>query len=59
MHRFFLRDPLNASLTFLDGTPDYMHMAPAAHRVAKAFPDAKIIVLLRDPVRSDLRSFCT
>lgn len=44
------RDPGNASLTFLDGTPDYMHMPSAACRIASAFPAAKIIVLLRDPV---------
>ena len=44
------RDPANTSLTFLDGTPDYMHIPSSACRIATAFPDARIVVLLRDPV---------
>jgi hypothetical protein len=44
------RNTSNATLTFLDGTPDYMHIPSAACRIAAAFPEAKLIVLLRDPV---------
>ncbi|GAX86375.1 hypothetical protein CEUSTIGMA_g13787.t1 [Chlamydomonas eustigma] len=40
----------NTTLTFIDGTPDYMHTPSAACRIAGAFPEAKLIVLLRDPV---------
>ncbi|GAX77037.1 hypothetical protein CEUSTIGMA_g4484.t1 [Chlamydomonas eustigma] len=43
-------DLLNSSLTFIDGTPDYVHVPAAACRIKTAFPDAKIMVLLRDPV---------
>ena len=42
-------DPMNASLTFVDGTPDYMHTPTAAYRIAAAFPRAKIIAVLRNP----------
>ena len=42
-----LSDP---SLTFLDGTPDYLHIPTSACRISKEFPDAKFIILLRDPV---------
>ncbi len=43
-------DPLNQTLTFLDGTPDYMHIPSAACRIRSAFPKARLIMLLRDPV---------
>ncbi len=44
------RDIHDSSLTFVDGTPDYMHIPSAACRIRSTFPDAKLIVLLRDPV---------
>ena len=52
------RDPTNASLTFLDGTPDYMHIPSSACRIATAFPEARIVVLLRDPVARALSQVC-
>ena len=44
----------NESVTFLDGTPDYLHIPAAACRIAAAFPDARFIVLLKDPVQRAL-----
>ncbi|GAX77038.1 hypothetical protein CEUSTIGMA_g4485.t1 [Chlamydomonas eustigma] len=46
--------PQDRSLTFLDGTPDYMHIASSPCRLSKVFPDAKLIVVLRDPVQRAL-----
>ena len=45
--RSALDDP---SVTFLDGTPDYIHIPSAACRIASAFPSAKLVLVLRDPV---------
>ena len=58
MHLHACRDPANASLTFLDGTPDYMHIPSSACRIAAAFPDARIVVLLRVPVARSLSQVC-
>ncbi len=44
-------DPKNESLTFLDATPGYILLPTAACRIRAAFPDAKIIAILRDPVK--------
>jgi hypothetical protein len=41
---------MNSSLTFIDGTPDYLHIPSAACRIKAAFPNARLIVLLREPV---------
>ncbi|GAX77034.1 hypothetical protein CEUSTIGMA_g4481.t1 [Chlamydomonas eustigma] len=43
-------DLLNSSLTFMDGTPSYLMIPSAACRIKAVFPDARFIVLLRDPV---------
>jgi hypothetical protein len=43
------RDLLNSSLTYIDGTPDYLQVPAAACRIKAAFPDARLIVVLRDP----------
>jgi hypothetical protein len=37
-------------MTFIDGTPDYIHIPSAACRIAATFSSAKLIVVLRDPV---------
>ncbi|GAX79593.1 hypothetical protein CEUSTIGMA_g7034.t1 [Chlamydomonas eustigma] len=42
------------NFTFLDATPDYMQIASAPCRISSLVPEAKIIVVLRDPV---LRAF--
>ncbi|GAX77033.1 hypothetical protein CEUSTIGMA_g4480.t1 [Chlamydomonas eustigma] len=34
----------------MDGTPDYLHIPSAACRIKATFPNARFIVLLRDPV---------
>ena len=47
---FLGRDPNDPSHTFSDGTPDYLHTPAAACRVAKAFPKAKLVAVLRNPV---------
>ena len=44
-------DPL---ATYIDATPDYMHIPSAACRIADAFPDAKLVILLKDPVQRAL-----
>ena len=45
------RDPANTSLTFVDGTPGYIHTASVACRLSRAHPQAKLIAVLRDPVK--------
>jgi len=40
--------------TYIDATPDYMHIPSAACRIADAFPDAKLVILLKDPVQRAL-----
>ena len=47
LRRRNLSDPM---LTFIDGTPDYLHLPTSACRISKAFPNAKLIIVLRDPV---------
>lgn len=36
--------------TYLDATPDYMHIPSAACRIASVFPKAKLVVMIKDPV---------
>lgn len=36
--------------TYLDATPDYMHVPSAACRIASVFPKAKLVVMIKDPV---------
>ena len=42
---------MDASLTFVDGTPGYIHTASVACRLSRAHPHAKLIAVLRDPVK--------
>jgi hypothetical protein len=44
----------DSQATYLDATPDYMHIPSAACRIADAFPDAKFVILLKDPVQRAL-----
>ncbi|GAX77036.1 hypothetical protein CEUSTIGMA_g4483.t1 [Chlamydomonas eustigma] len=41
----------NVTWTFLDGTPSYLLFPSAACRVAAAFPHAKLVAVLRDPLQ--------
>ncbi len=36
--------------TYLDATPEYLPTPAAACRIASAFPNAKLVVVLKDPV---------
>ena len=47
LRRRNLSDPV---LTFIDGTPDYLHLPTSACRISQVFPNAKLIIVLRDPV---------
>jgi hypothetical protein len=37
-------------VTYLDATPDMIHVPSSACRVAATYPNAKLVVVLRDPV---------
>ncbi|KAG1660123.1 hypothetical protein FOA52_003783, partial [Chlamydomonas sp. UWO 241] len=43
--------PWNRTATFIDATPDYLHIPAAACRLSAAFPKARLLLVLRDPVR--------
>lgn len=49
LKNFPLKSEKNHSLTF-DATPSYFYFKEAPKRIAKFFPEAKFIALLRDPV---------
>lgn len=46
--------PRKLNHTFVDATPDHLHLPAAACRIATLFPDAKLVVLLKDPVQRAL-----
>lgn len=46
--------PGHSSITWLDGTPDYLHIPSSVCRIASAFPKAKLIAVLKDPVQRAL-----
>ena len=46
-----LHGRFDPSATYLDATPDYIHIPSAPCRIAAAFPNAKLIVLLKDPAQ--------
>ena len=48
------RDP---SATFLDATPDLIHVPASACRIAELFPDAKLVAVLRDPAQRALSNW--
>ena len=48
------RDP---RATFLDATPDLIHVPSAACRIAAAFPRARLVAVLRDPVQRALSNW--
>jgi hypothetical protein len=48
--QFFIPGLKTGAKVFGEASPGYLHNEPAAVRISKILPDAKLIVLLRDPV---------
>jgi hypothetical protein len=49
LHPFTPLDPDLRAKVYLDGTPDYMQIPAAACRIRSLFPNARLLVLLKDP----------
>ncbi len=46
----FISPPFRKAQHYIDATPDYMYRDRAAQRMAKLYPSAKIVLILREPV---------
>jgi len=50
LSKFPLRWPYGKNRLFFDPSPVYLHDPLAPERICKDYPDAKLIIILRDPI---------